>query len=816
MKKVLLTGIFLILVPFIAYGQFVLDTFDSSVADSLYDLGTEGGLSKIILRDNTTDFVEGIGSMDMDAVVGEYHQWGSYAQIYYRVDEDNLMDWSTYDSISVWIKVREAGTVPENLYFRIHIADKPTPDADQEEYIYENATILDTETDWVQLRIPLLERESDGSVLPNDEGFVLIPDSWNNPNNNRMLDRNKILGFNLTVVTSGWDASNNLPADSVKISFDEIKLYGARSVPFIFFNGKTLSSSLEGFTWGAALAVMDDEGYTAGTNALVYTHGDGWAGAGWNIDPAYNMSSVWTQDSLKFTAKVDDGTPGLRFQMEDGVDKVGYNWTPIDDGAWHDYAIALADFSFKDGSASFDTSNVVVFQMMAEGNGVGGKNIYFDNLWTGNPSIDVVAPLAPTGVGASAGPYYNLVYWTPVPGESEASYAVYASLNPITDLAAGGVDKIAAGLTSEDSYQATHWLVYPLADTDVTYYYAVTCTDAGGNTGDFGTSAGGTTNTAKGIPTISLNVPANFAADGDLSEWDASGIMPFVITPETDNVWESVDDSDDLSATVYMAIDDNNLYVAADVIDDSYSFGAGNWWDQDAFQIFLGLYNQTGSPHQSIRRGTEPDCIMYANENNFVRDYANMGALWTPADDNYYFSDLGGSDYIVEVKIPLDSVVATGDTRFHPVRGMKVPLDIYFHDNDGGTWEGNLGFSPNAEDTQWSTVEQWFYTWIGDTAGVTAVEEKYADQPSVFMLSQNYPNPFNPVTHIEYSLPARTHVKLEVFDIMGRKVETLINEVRNAGSYRVEFDGSSLASGIYFYRLKTDSHTFMKKMMLMK
>ena len=117
-----------------------------------------------------------------------------------------------------------------------------------------------------------------------------------------------------------------------------------------------------------------------------------------------------------------------------------------------------------------------------------------------------------------------------------------------------------------------------LEDMNVTYYYAVVCVDAAGNVGAPGVTSSPVTNEAKGIPTISLDVPSNFVADGDLSEWTNSGIMPFVINPSTGGVWASVDDEADLNGTVYLAIDDDYIYFAADVIDDDYHFGEGNWW----------------------------------------------------------------------------------------------------------------------------------------------------------------------------------------------------------------------------------------------
>lgn len=88
--------------------------------------------------------------------------------------------------------------------------------------------------------------------------------------------------------------------------------------------------------------------------------------------------------------------------------------------------------------------------------------------------------------------------------------------------------------------------------------------------------------------------------------------------------------------------------------------------------------------------------------------------------------------------------------------------------------------------------------------------------PSVFELSQNYPNPFNPTTRIRYSLPNEDHVRLDVFDITGRLVATLVDSYRAAGTYEVTFDGSGLASGVYIYRLRNSETMLTKKLMLIK
>ena len=85
-----------------------------------------------------------------------------------------------------------------------------------------------------------------------------------------------------------------------------------------------------------------------------------------------------------------------------------------------------------------------------------------------------------------------------------------------------------------------------------------------------------------------------------------------------------------------------------------------------------------------------------------------------------------------------------------------------------------------------------------------------------FLLYQNYPNPFNPTTTIKYQIPKTSLVSIKVYDILGREVVTLVNEEKPAGNYDVEFDGSELSSGIYFYKLQTESYSSVKKMILLK
>ncbi|MEX0719515.1 MAG: pectinesterase family protein [Balneolaceae bacterium] len=109
--------------------------------------------------------------------------------------------------------------------------------------------------------------------------------------------------------------------------------------------------------------------------------------------------------------------------------------------------------------------------------------------------------------------------------------------------------------------------------------------------------------------------------------------------------------------------------------------------------------------------------------------------------------------------------------------------------------------------------------WIPEPASnfVVSNESEVEDsRPDSYKLTQNYPNPFNPTTVIGYSLPNSGHVNISLYDLLGRKVATLVNEVKNAGTYEVQFDASRLASGIYLYRIETSNFSMAKKMTLLK
>jgi hypothetical protein len=107
------------------------------------------------------------------------------------------------------------------------------------------------------------------------------------------------------------------------------------------------------------------------------------------------------------------------------------------------------------------------------------------------------------------------------------------------------------------------------------------------------------------------------------------------------------------------------------------------------------------------------------------------------------------------------------------------------------------------------------FTFDIKNAGVTNISEN-PTPPSDFALSQNYPNPFNPVTIISYQLPMTNDVEISIYNLLGQRVATLVNNRQKAGYHQVEWDASGFASGVYYYRIQAGDFNDMKKMMILK
>ena len=142
----------------------------------------------------------------------------------------------------------------------------------------------------------------------------------------------------------------------------------------------------EMFAWGdAQLDTTIADGYGAGyygysTSALSYVQGGQWSGAGLDIIPPIDLHVHADYSSLKFWMWSEQDAPMLRIQLEDGLDRVGYNFVPEPMEGWHYYELPLSNFVFFDGSQTFDWAEVKIFQVMGEGNGEAGRTFHFLSL----------------------------------------------------------------------------------------------------------------------------------------------------------------------------------------------------------------------------------------------------------------------------------------------------------------------------------------------------------------------------------------------------------------------------------------------------
>jgi photosystem II stability/assembly factor-like uncharacterized protein len=186
----------------------------------------------------------------------------------------------------------------------------------------------------------------------------------------------------------------------------------------------------------------------------------------------------------------------------------------------------------------------------------------------------------------------------------------------------------------------------------------------------------------------------------------------------------------------------------------------------------------------------------------------NHGSTWDQVLFNKY-------TYTVFVKE--NGMVITG--------GLSITGDdsVYLSADHGESWASILqpiGSRNYITDIKEDISGDFFFatyrTGLYEVDIITDVKEYPEIIPRIFYLFQNYPNPFNPSTVISYQLSAVSHVTLKVFDILGREVATLVNEEKSPGHYSVNFEGTNLSSGIYFYELKADEIRLNKKMVLLR
>lgn len=238
----------------------------------------------------------------------------------------------------------------------------------------------------------------------------------------------------------------------------------------------------------------------------------------------------------------------------------------------------------------------------------------------------------------------------------------------------------------------------------------------------------------------------------------------------------------------------NQIFIAL----HSGAVGGQNFWFNiflDEFEIFV---NGVWIP---IDGGFIPGTVP-ANRPNITDPY--NGKIYQTNNVCIYWVQESGLTYQIQIASdPNFANIVVDQT------GVTSPFCTYL--NNGYYWvRMRSKFISGTMLTAWTIPINFG---VQTLTGITPIGNGI---PSEFKLAQNYPNPFNPVTNIQFDVPKTGNIKLTIYDVSGKEVETLINEIMEAGRYNTDFNASKLSSGVYFYRIEAEGFTDVKKMILIK
>ncbi len=261
----------------------------------------------------------------------------------------------------------------------------------------------------------------------------------------------------------------------------------------------------------------------------------------------------------------------------------------------------------------------------------------------------------------------------------------------------------------------------------------------------------------------------------------------------------------------------------------------------DGSQVFISqsserkMLKYTGSPGSGYTLDTSFDLTLDPNDLGIRPDSTTFtptllglaymddpGLVFVAVDSLFYGGESGGYRYGRSYVID-PATGANLDTIDQALWNFEHAGD-YSTGSNNGLWSGFASsYDVDVEATESALYAQSWYGWAvekwlfdGDLNVLLSIEQITANIPKGYALKQNYPNPFNPTTTIEFDVQKAGLVTLEIYNIMGQKVAALINEQLNPGTYKAVFDGSGLASGMYFYKLKAGNFSSVKKMILLK
>ncbi len=214
-----------------------------------------------------------------------------------------------------------------------------------------------------------------------------------------------------------------------------------------------------------------------------------------------------------------------------------------------------------------------------------------------------------------------------------------------------------------------------------------------------------------------------------------------------------------------------------------------NEFTQGMFDDDSGYPNLDSEDNLNINPGFDAtmEAAVWAKERAFVVNYRRYGdgGLVDPKE-RHYAPD--GQFWDIAWPLP-ETMVYTNAEALSAAQGGFPVGDLNWYPEEKIKWEA------------WTGIER---------------EELDGVLPSEYTLSQNYPNPFNPTTEMNFSIPVSGNTTLAIYNVLGQKVATIVNQELSAGSYKYQFDASNLTSGLYFYQLQSNDYSQVRKMMLLK